>query len=324
MKFFIGAYATSPCLATWNINAETAYYEGIKQIPFVRGLEHPFWGTLHKFDEDWFLRSIDKLWDYIFTCIPGTMEEMKKNENFGLASDDIEGRLSAVAYTERAYRAIKKLNEFLGRNAVLAVELHSAPNRSIKGVSSSKNSFINSLIEINSWDWGKTRLIVEHCDAWKSGLVPEKGFLLIEDEIDAIKKINLDEKVRKINMLINWGRSAIEGRSVNEVIKHIQIAKEHDLLNGLIFSGCSDQNSLYGKWKDMHVPPAKALDNRYYEEESLMNYDNMKEALHESNFKKLDFIGIKLLDAAPHSTIERRIGLNRDTIRIIKNITDKY
>ena len=321
MKYYVGTYATSPVLFNWDPILATKYMDEIKCVDLIKGLEHPFWGnSLHKFDDDWFLNNIDKNWDFIFTCIPGTMMEMSKNPHFGLASDDDEGRLAAVDFIYQANKAVNKLNNFLGRKAVQVITLHSAPNRSVENVTSSKKSFLKSLQEISKLNWYDVKLMVEHCDAWNGKHTPEKGFLNLEDEIEVLEELNMSEEFNAIGVFLNWGRSVIEGRNTDTILQHIRLAKQNNLLKGLFFSGCSDKESPWGIWKDTHMPPLKTGSNRYFADESLMSRDKIKETLMESEADKLDYLGIKLLDALPDSSVKRRVGINQETLKLIDHI----
>ena len=102
-----------------------------------------------------------------------------------------------------------------------------------------------------SWDWPGTKLVIEHCDAYVEGQAPSKGCLTIKDEIAA----SLAAKAatgRAVGICINWGRSAIETRSAEGVVKHIKAAKEAGLLSGLMFSGASGKEIDYGVWR-VHI-----------------------------------------------------------------------
>lgn len=322
MKYIVGAYVTCPCLFEWDESLATQYMEGIKRMPLIRGLEHPFWGSLHPFDENWFLNNIDATWDFVLTCIPGTMVEMLKNSVFGLASDSDSGRTAALEHIEMARRAVVKLNSHLERNAVIAVQLHSAPTRS-GNICSSKASFVKSLREIKSWDWQGARLVIEHCDAAVSGQVPEKGFLSLHDEIDSARVVNENSPVTPMGIAINWGRSAIEERNTTVPLRHIGLAKNAELLSGLMFSGCSDKETMYGVWKDTHMPPPQEFDSSHYAEHSLMTAENIRESLVASSFTELDYCGIKIMDLSTKTNLSRRIGLNIDTLKLLDRVTNE-
>ena len=38
-KYIVGAYATSPNLFTWDENSELNYFDGLKKLQSIRGLE---------------------------------------------------------------------------------------------------------------------------------------------------------------------------------------------------------------------------------------------------------------------------------------------
>ena len=47
MSYFVGAYAASPNNPHWDPELETRYYEQLKAIPSIKGLEHVPW-VLHQ------------------------------------------------------------------------------------------------------------------------------------------------------------------------------------------------------------------------------------------------------------------------------------
>ncbi|PNB45887.1 DUF4862 domain-containing protein, partial [Pseudomonas sp. GW456-12-10-14-LB2] len=84
-------------------------------------------------------------------------------------------------------RTVEHLCRYLGRPAVAAVAVHSAPRRDGSGPAASLAAFADSLTRLRSRDWRGAELLVEHCDAPAPGRAPEKGFLRIEDECVALK-----------------------------------------------------------------------------------------------------------------------------------------
>jgi len=243
----------------WDAELETRYYDTIKSLGYIKGLEHPFGGSLHNRDDDWFLANIDPNWEFVFTCIPGVMGAIGKNPNFGIASDDEAGRQDSLVFMQKARDAIAKLNAHAGKEVVRAIQIHTSPNKAKAG--SSKESLTKSLIEMLSWDWQGAKLVIEHCDAYVEGQDPSKGFLKIEDEIDACLKAKI-ETGKSVGITINWGRSAIEARSASGVIKHIQAAKAAGLLSGLT-----------------HMPPQALSAKGAGEPASLLTADIMKECI---------------------------------------------
>ena len=88
-----------------------------------------------------------------------------------------------------------------------------------------------------------------------------------------------------------------------------------------MFSGVTDKiNSPYGPWKDLHMPPCKATDMEYYEEDSLMTARNMERSLKACDLTMLDYLGIKLLAFPDSASIERRVGLNENAMKLLDRV----
>ncbi|HAR41185.1 MAG TPA: DUF4862 domain-containing protein [Bdellovibrionales bacterium] len=257
--YFVGAYAASSSTGNWDPVQESAYFAALRELQQLRGLEHPFHGSLHRDDSDWFLNNIRPDWEFLLTCIPGTMERLKADPHFGLASADREGRVAALAFVKQAQVAVEQLNDFLGRQAVVSVLLHSAPSRGSPGVSSSRSRLAESLSQIREWDWNGADISIEHCDAFNPIWAPAKGFLSLEDEISALRQT---EQCRTAcGVLINWGRSVLEKRDVTAPLEHLALAKNSGVLNGLMFSGVCASDPVYGSWSDSHAPFASQYPN---------------------------------------------------------------
>lgn len=309
----VGAYAASPTRFGWNEPAEREYLEGIYRQPDVAALEVPFIETLHKFDESWFLSGYPEKLKIIVTLIGGTTASVKKNPLWGLSSDDSSGQEEAIRFLAKAHQAIKRANEKLGRAAVAAVQIQSAPG----GQGASSASLARSLEEIHRWDWEGAMITIEHCDALVPGQPAQKGYLAIADEIAAI-----ESAATPTYLTINWGRSAIETRSTDGPISHLKSAGK--LLGGLMFSGAADRENRCGKaWADNHIPPAppKTEDNSgqtvgfdgagCWETASLMGESEIQAAMNHSRFAH--YLGLKI---NPHqdATVQDRIQLIRASL----------
>lgn len=314
MKYFVGAYATSPSSMGWNPEVETEYFNQLKAMPNVKGLEHPFVGKLHGQDDEWFLQNIDPNWEFVFTCVPGTMAAIGKNPKFGIASDDEAGRAEALAFMEKAREAIAKLNAHAGKPVVKAIEVQTAPNRGVAG--SSMESLKASLTTMQSWDWGGARILVEHCDTYLTGQEPAKGFLTLREELAVLTELNQELKA-DMGVVINWGRSVIETRSTRGALDHIEQARTAGLLAGLMFSGVSDQDTEYGAWKDTHMPAAKAKDGTIGAEGSLMTEGEMKKCMLAAGASQLPVVGIKLGIRPKDASLEDRVEFNRAALAIM-------
>ena len=318
--FIVGAYTSSPNLFSWNESSEKEFFEKFNYIDNVRGLEIPFWGeTLHPNDDDIFLSLLNQEWEHVISCVPGTMKELELDPWFGLASLNEESRKKAIEFVDLACRATGKLVGHFGTNCVIAVELTSSPKTLPVSTKGSVEKLYESLREICRWDWHGTKLVIEHCDSYsEQNKAPQKGFLSLKDEIQAIIKIN-DEQNAQLGLTINWGRSAIEGRSVDEPENHVAYASNCGVLSGVMFSGvASSEESLYGAWRDLHAPPQKAFDIQHYEESSLMSYENMSNTIQSCKIDEIDYMGIKLLPLPSELPILKRIGINKDAITLIK------
>jgi hypothetical protein len=309
--YIIGAYAGSPAADEWDAAAEARYYDGLKSIALIRGLEHPFHGALHRDDDGWFLSAIDPRWDYVFTCIPGTMERVAANPAFGLASAIPDGRREAIAFHEQARRAVLQLNRHLGRLAVIAVQVHSAPRRRHSS-DGTHAAFAQSLRELAERDWDGAALVVEHADALVPAHPPEKGFLTIGEEIQAIRSSGADVRV-----CVNWGRSVVEGRSAETPLRHIETLRAEGLLAGVIFSGTTNADGPYGPWLDRHVPPAP-LPSRsgVLPAESLMTVEEIRRCLKAAG--TISYTGAKVMLWPKGAVLEARLELVRETIEVLE------
>ncbi|EKD70846.1 MAG: hypothetical protein ACD_46C00367G0002 [uncultured bacterium] len=315
MKFIIGAYATAPSLGLNNPNIEKEYYlKLIESVPYIRGLEIPFWGhDIHVNGTDFLLRFIEPGWYNVLTCIPGTMMALKSNRFFGLASDDENGRFAALKMHKRAHQKLLEINQHIGRNVFLAVQIATGPSIPVDGVSSSMKSLKKSLTEILSWDWQGSKIVIEHCDSFVRHMPFEKGFMNIHDEIGVLLSFIANHKV---GITLNWARSAIEGRSTKTVIEHIEITKKSGLLSGMMFSGTSDKNIEYGVWKDTHMPVAQ--EGKIWSN-SLLTTKQIEKSMLNIDINLIDYVGIKfLLMPLTSKCINTRVHIIRDAILTLK------
>lgn len=248
MKVIVAAYAAVPPGA-FEPKAEAAVYTGLEALG-VSGLEQPFFGGLHRHDEGFLLGQLRPDWDVVLTTLPGTMDRMKEDPDFGLASADGGGRSRALRFMEEARRAVERINARLGRRGVRAVQVHSAPRPS-----PSRDAFARSLSELRGWDWQGATLLTEHCDAARADGAHDKGFLSLADEVAAVRG---SEGPTPAACSLNWGRSALEGRSAEAPLEHIARVKAANLYGGLFFSGVTPAHPEYGAWRDSHAPFATA------------------------------------------------------------------
>lgn len=267
-KIMVGAYVASASLRQWNVADETMFFRHLRSRSYVRGLEHAFYGTLHRYDDHWFLKNMDPMWDFVFITLPGVMETLKTSPAFGLASNEAAERNRALEFIATARESVQKLNHFLKRKSVLAVQIHSAPAQN-----SSKESFAESLMAICAWDWDGAQILVEHCDAFRTDGNHAKGFLSLEDEIWAIQKVAASSPATPVAAMLNWGRSVVEGRNPKHILQHIQRLKREKLLKGFIFSGTTPEFS------DKHTPPPTSVGGKIFFENSLMTATEIQKTI---------------------------------------------
>ena len=280
--FIIGAYVSSISLRNWDEQDETLFFRELRARPKICGLEHAFYGRLHRYDDDWFLKNISPDWDFVFTCLPGTVDTLKINPAIGLASREPQSQQQALEFIFEANRAVKKLNATLGRESVIAVQIHSAPAQN-----ASKEAFAKALQTIASWDWEGAKLLVEHCDTFRSDGTHAKGFLKLEEEIWAIRKV--EKPKTKMGMMLNWGRSSVEGRNTTHILDQIAILKQERLLKGFIFSGTTVA------FKDKHTPSPTPNQGKIDCAESLMTLEEIKKSLKALPLDDLDYLGLKVM-----------------------------
>lgn len=324
-NYIVGAYVTSPNLFTWDEPSELEYFSYLKQLKSIRGLELPFWGeSLHLADDEWLLNNLDPTWENVLTCVPGTMKYLTDDQMFGLASTNEDSREAALQFHLKALQAINKLKSRFGENSLHAIHITSSPRNIKNSRTSSVAALTTSLKELISWNWGKTRIVIEHCDAFNSiNLNPHKGFLTLEEEVEAISQVNSSEG-SNIGIVINWGRSVIEAHNVNGAVEQIALAANLGVLGGIMFSGTTDKNgNEYGEWSDLHMPPAPYGDFQYGEPESLLTFNEIKNSLAHCNVDKLGYIGIKLLAKPDTATLQKRVGINREVMMMLDDALDE-
>lgn len=243
MPFVVGAYASMPPDA----QEQEGYYRLLGEQNWISGAELPFPGSLA---DSGMLKRLSYMlpdqWEHnTVTAIPGTMKRVWADPAAGLASSDADGRAAALGFIRSIRDAVDRLAQLKGKNTVSYIELHSAPT-----AGACADSMRASLEEVLRWQWNGSRLAIEHCDRYIEGRKPEKGFLPVEDEIAAAKELG-------IGIIINWGRSAVEGRDAVTPYSHIAQAGDSGVLAGVMFSGAGPAGTQYGySWIDGHLPMA--------------------------------------------------------------------
>lgn len=309
-----GAYALTPGPVADDGRAEGEFYAGLADLP-IATIEFPLLGDgAPTLDPEWVLRTLRPEWDLMITCIPRTMMRLAASPGYGLASTDPEGRRAALADVAVARDLARALAEASGRQRVTAIEVHSAPGPQAGSV----EAFAESLTELATWDLGGAEIVVEHCDALVDGQAPVKGFLTLEDEITAIRTVLATRPGARLGVGINWGRSAIEGRSSETATEHVRVAAEAGLLRSIIFSGASDQDSAWGAaWDDAHIAPRGGSAALAASSASLLGAAEIRAALDAAGQADVAFVGAKVTVRPQEATAAERLALARETLTLL-------
>lgn len=224
---------------------------------------------------------------------------------FGLASTDRQARESAVQSVSDLLSSVKRFHDAQGRHVVHAVELHGAP----RPAAASQGALAESLREISAWDWDGVDLVLEHSDAWSDAHTPEKGFLSLESEIEAIVASGT-----AVGLSLNWGRSVIEGRSPAAATSHAARAARSGLLRGFIASGASDTDGETSRaWIDAHHGFQSAEAHPYGDSASLLTEERLAEALRAAG--ELQWCGVKVgWPASRAGTVTERVTMIRQAL----------
>ncbi|CAH0142239.1 DUF4862 family protein [Microbacterium sp. Bi121] len=298
----VSAYPVSPAFASWDPDLEGELLPAICALDGVAGLEIPWLGGIHKFDDDWFLANVPAV-PLAVTPIPFVMGRLGKDAAYGIASTSDAGRRAALADLRRVAADVARLSDE-SPASVAAVMLYSAP-RALQG---SAEALARSLDEIVGWNWRGAQLVIEHCDAFVGGQEPEKGFLAVEDELTAI-----DASETPVGMWLNWGRSAIELREADAVTDQIARVAASGRLAGLALSGAAALESPYGyPWIDAHLP----IRSTFPESQSLLDDAHVAAALAAAG--DAPWLGLKVARrpddttaAAALRTVERNLEVVR-------------
>jgi hypothetical protein len=307
----LGAYALAPD----DRRTEDAFYAGLRDLPQLGGLELPFTGTLHRDNEPWLLRQLAPHWQYVVTLLPGTMQQVAARPGWGLASTDEPGRQAALAFVRRAADAVARLNDHLGRQAVLAVEVHSAPSAQ-PSTPTAVQAFTDSLRQVQAFPWGGAELLVEHCDAFQPGHPHHKGFLPLRDELAAVAAVEASGGA-PVGLVINWARSVLETHRVETATAHLHEARQHGRLRGICFSGCSGEATLYGSWHDSHMPHAWTPGTPHGAPGSLLTPGHLEAAARMCHGLPLLFTAAKIGIRPADAGVEARLATASELLQMI-------
>lgn len=249
-------------------------------------------------------------WDVVITCMPTVMRRIGENPTYGLASTEEDGRTAAVADVSRALGVARNAAQRSGRRRVRAVEIHSAPRRE----GASRAALERSLAELLDVESAGAVLAIEHCDAPRPGRSPEKGFLTIDEELAVVEALD-DER---LGLSVNWGRSAIEGRSTVTPLRHAALAARSGRLAGLMFSGASDVAGTWGApWADGHIAPRGAGAAPDAWRESLLGADEIAATIAAAAGADRAFLGVKVTAGPAGTALADRIAVARRSVELV-------
>ncbi|MGV9744488.1 DUF4862 family protein [Rhodococcus zopfii] len=312
----VSAYTAAPSIAGGNRRDESRFLAAIADLPAVGGIELPFGEGLRPFDEEWITRRGPGRFGVVITSIPDTVHRAVVDPRFGLASHDREGRAHAVSRVRAIRDAVSRLVDDAGRQVVLAVQVHTAPRR-WSGYFDA-GALIRSVAELASWDWNGAVLAIEHCDSPTDPRHAVKGFAPLRDELVALGRV-VGAGGCRAGASINWGRSAVEGRSVATPVEHIELARTSGLLVGVTFSGTSAVATASGDaWDDGHPPPAPPPTGRFdrLEPRSLLTPTALRAAFAAIGGARPVFIGVKVSAPAGADT-DDRIAVVTQSVAVI-------
>lgn len=210
--------------------------------------------------------------DSVVTCIPSVMQKLGRNRFYGLASTDESGRQEAVRDIVEVLELSDRLAVHSKAGRLRAIQVHSAP----RVQQASMDAFVTSLREILAVTPEDVEIVIEHCDAQREGRPFEKGFFELSDEVAAVQRIGDS----RLGVVINWGRSGIEGRSAQYVTDQIAQVAEAGVLKGLMFSGVAAEEGEWGPaWEDSHLAPYGDADALAASHASLLGPDESAAAL---------------------------------------------
>lgn len=311
-KYYIATYATSPSPDKWNSHLEKSYFSTLSNNKEIIGIEHPVYLNEERYPIAWLNENIPDNWQIIITALPLFMNELKNNPLIGLASSDEKDRYAAIKIMEKIAKYIEKINVSFARKIVTKLHFHSLPRNNKEILAGNKLALKKSLQDMQNINWNNIELNLEHCDAYINNQEVDKGFLLLEDELEAL------DHIKGYGIMLNWGRSAIETKSAKGVISHINQAKNSNLLKGFFFSGCTNNpQSSYGYWKDTHMPPKNFINGNYLQNDSMLGKEEIRDTLKELNERI--YLGIKVSNRFEESNIKTSVELNLETIKAINN-----
>lgn len=186
------------------------------------------------------------------------------------------------------------------------MQVHSAPRAPL----TSRDALARSLDDVATLDLAGALVAVEHCDAPARGRTPQKGFLTLDDELAVLTG-------RPERLTVNWGRSAIEGRSAATPLAHVRAAVEAGVLGGLMLSGATGADGPWGPpWEDSHIAPAGDDPALAASAASLLDADHAAAAL-DATQGTAAYVGAKVTTHPSLTDPAARVAVARATLALL-------
>jgi hypothetical protein len=292
LPFLVGTYALGSFPSTYEANEALA-------AKGVTGLEVPITSESASVLAKRLEQDTPRDWVFLGTMIPKVMSSLANNKDYGLASNNELGRRQAIDDVHVLYEVARNLSSMSGFPRMIGIEVHSAPGP----VLGSEVALKKSLEELLSDLPMGTTLFLEHCDAYSPNLKCAKGFFPLDTELSVLNDLHEADPLKLIGVSINWGRSAIEGRSPDTPLKHAHLAAASGLSVCAVLSGATDATGKWGQpWEDSHIP--LRLEGVTFEETSasLLSQDRVQEFIVAANPSMLALkISNKIDDSASTS-----------------------
>ena len=311
-RLVLGAYAL---FAGVSVDDLRGAYRSLAELTMIGALEIPLADVLGENAGLGTMRGglpgvVADKWDLVITCVPTVMGRLGPEPAYGLASVHPDGRAAAVADVRKALEVARVTAQRSGRRRVRAIEVLSAPRRA----AASPAAFRRSLEELLAVDAAGAVLAVEHCDATRPGRRPEKGFLELGEELATIEAI---DDVR-LGLSVNWGRSAIEGRSARTPPEQVALVARAGRLAGLMFSGASDVAGTWGQpWADGHIAPRGAGPTPSAWAESLLGVGEITETVAAAAGVQPGFLGVKVTAGPARTSVAERLVIARRSLEMV-------
>ncbi|MFB2596619.1 DUF4862 family protein [Herbiconiux sp. P17] len=309
----VGAYAAAPQRTPLSGPDEDYWYALLGDLDHATGIEVFFRGSLHPLGPRRLAHLLPEGWHVVATMLPQAIARQAADPGYGLASDSVEGRRAAVADGRALFGELQTIADLLGRDPTRAVHLHSAPRAALESHARSSaaalTASLGELAELADEHGLGAALVVEHCDALVPGQPPAKGYLTLDAEIEAVR----DARIRSTGagtapvygQSVNWGRSAIEGRSADTAVAHLAALDRAATLAGLMFSGAPSTDGVLGAaWNDLHNPLAAD------DPSSLLTRDEIRRSLgilSPDAASRLLYLGAKVQDPADSDDLSTRL-----------------